>query len=689
MNGEGTLPGTRRALLIGINSYPKLEPQFQLRGCVNDVEVMARILEDHFGFRSEDVTRLLDEEAAREAILQAMDDLIERTGNGDVVVIHYSGHGSQMTDREGDEPDGRDETIVPHDGGRAPNENRDITDDELYLRLQRLTDKTQNVTLLFDCCHSGTVTRDAFGTPGRWVPADDRRPEELPPSPLEAASVRGASRDLGPSGWLPVSRRYVLMAGCRDEETSAEHTVKEAEGSLTHGALTYFLSRELVRATPGTTYRDVFERAGALVSATYPRQHPQIEGTRDRELFGVHDIEPVRFVGVTARSDGEVTLAAGAAHGMVAGSEWAIHPQGAKRADASEQLGVVRIEQVRALESSATVVQERDPGAVGPGGRAVEVAHAHGEMRLSVEVVAPGGFEDAAGELRAAIERSWLARPAEEGEETDLRAYVLPPRAAAAPTDPVPQLAALAAPTWAVVGREGRLAMPPHRLDEPRVVEVLRENVETLSRHRNALALRNPNVDGPLRGRVELVLKRQATDGTWTAAEPDAGGQVVFEEGDRVAIEVVNLHTSPVYVTVLDFGLTGAVGLVHPANGPGERVDPQRRLTVGERAGEELALGIPEGFPFGREPAEGEPAGGAETFKLIATTQPADFSSLVQGGVRGLQPTDGSTSAVGELLTAALTGTGGRDVSRPTPVQAAPDADWITVERTFFLRRRG
>lgn len=48
------------------------------------------------------------------------------------MVVYYSGHGSQMTDREGDEPYGFDETLVPHDSSRAQNPNRDITDNEVY-----------------------------------------------------------------------------------------------------------------------------------------------------------------------------------------------------------------------------------------------------------------------------------------------------------------------------------------------------------------------------------------------------------------------------------------------------------------------------------------------------------------------------------------------------------------------------
>jgi hypothetical protein len=679
----------RRALLIGINSYPNLDARFQLRGCANDVALMSRILKDHFGFPETEITELVEDQATRDRILLAMDDLVERTDAGDIVVIHYSGHGSRMTDREGDEPDGRDETIVPYDSARAPKQNRDITDDEIYVRLGRLTEKTTNVTLIFDCCHSGTIARDAFGGAERWLPADDRPVEELPPSPVTPEAVRGGTRDLGPSGWLPVTKRYVLIAGCRDEESSCEHRVREANEDVTHGAMTFFLGRELVQAPPGATYRDVFERAGALVSATYPRQHPQMEGTGDRELFGVRDIEPVRFVGVASRSASQVTLAAGAAHGVMVGSAWTVHPQGSKRAEEESRIGSVRIARVGGVASTALVLDERAPNAITAGSRAVETSHAFGDLRLRVQVHAPGDPSGAGSGLEAAIERSPLLLRADVGAPADLRAYLVPPRDEVGAEDPVPQLGAVREATWAVVGGDGRLVMPPRPVSEPDAIAAIRENLETIARYRHALGLTNPATDGVLNGKVDLVLKRRAPDGGWTPAEPEsAGGQVVFEEGERIAVEVVNRHGAPIFVTVLDFGLSGAIGAVHPPSGPGELVAAGRRLVAGEREGQELVLGFPPVFPFGREPGESEPAGGVETFKVFATTHPADFSPLLQGGVRDLAQPLGATSPLGRLLSMALLGPTTRDIARPMPVQTRADEEWTTVERAFFLRRR-
>jgi hypothetical protein len=669
------------ALLIGIDQY--LRPYIsQLRGCVNDVELMARILQDIFGFPAEKMTVLRDGQATREGILTALDRIADCAGEEDIVIIHYSGHGSQMTDREGDEPDGLDETIVPYDSGRSSDPNRDISDDEIYARLLRLTGKTPYVTLIFDCCHSGTITRDAFGVTSRWVEADTRPVEELPPSPVAPDVARKAGRDVGNSGWLPVSERYVLLAGCRDAESSYEHRVPHGDGDVTHGALTYFLSQELTQAEPGTTYRDVFERASACVTAAYPRQHPQMEGARDRMLFEVHDIQPTRFVPVRQRADGSVILAAGAAHGLTTGSHWAIYPQATSQVtEETARLGLVEIAAVGAVTSRARILEESGQSAITAGARAVEEAHFYGEMCLTVDLHAAAGYEAAARELKNGIEASRLLRWAAGGRVADARAYLVAPRSRVGAGDPVPQLGTLAKATWAVVGQDGRLIMPLHGVGESNATEFVCDNLEKAARYRQALALSNPNAHSVLKGKVGFTLKRQDRDGAWVKVEPEVdGGLPVFFEGERIAAEITNNHTAPVYVSVLDFGLTGALGLLHPVAGASEELAPGRCIEFGVRHGDEVTLYLPDNFPYIPDPSDEAPVGGTEIFKLLATVHKADFGLLLQPGYRAIeQPTP-----LGRLLGMALTGHGRRDAQRN---RLPLDEEWTTLERPFFLQR--
>lgn len=678
------------ALLIGINKYPLLAPYYQLSGCVNDVELMADILQHSFGFPAKQITLLKDEQATRDGILAAMNQLVEQAGENDIVLLGYSGHGSQMTDREGDEPDGKDETIMPHNSGRYPYPNRDITDDEIYAWLLKVAQKTPYVTLIFDCCHSGTISRDVFGTASRWVEPDLRPIEELPPSPVSREVAHASSRDVGGSGLLPIGERYVLIAACQDKESAYEYKARQNGQVVLHGALTYFLSQALTKAAPGATYREIFELASTQLTAAESRQHPQMEGVRNRELFGVRDIEPMRFVPVKERKGDLITLRAGAAHGITVGSQWAIYPSWTRQVDAqTSRLGLVEITAVRAVSSDARITSETSPNAIMVGARAVEEAHFYGEMRLVVDIQAPAELAAQVEQLEQTIADSNLLRRANAGEPADARIYIIPPRTEATRNDPVPQLQTITAVTWAVVGQDGLLLMPLHTVDDTNAIYVLRDNLEKVVRYSQALALDNPSQDSPLKGKVEFVFKRKEAGKEWVVAQPeDASGQVIFAEGDRMAAQITNHHKEPIYISILDFGLTGAVSLVYPVEGASETLAPGRTIEIGIRQGDEIELYVPDNFPYLPYPEDQTPVGGTETFMLLATTHEADFSSLVQEPYRGVRMggAKGTNSPLGQLMELALTGCGTRDLRR---TQLPPDEAWITVKRSFFLRRNG
>jgi hypothetical protein len=297
-------------------------------------------------------------------------------------------------------------------------------------------------------------------------------------------------------------------------------------------------------------------------------------------------------------------------------------------------------------------------------------------MRLGLDIQAAPGSERDVEALKSQIRSSHLldlALDDASSKASDIRVYLLPPRAEANAGDPVPELVRIEKPTWAAVGRDGRLAMSAHPADEPGVIGVIVENLEKRSRYRNALALTNPNPDSPLKGKVAFVLKRQREDGSWEEARPDpASGQIVYRENDPIAFEIANKHTTPIYVSVLDFGLTGAISLLYPPGRASDRVaSGMQSVKLFEREEDRLELFIPENFAYDE---------GLETFKLFATTHETDFSWLEQQTVRGLRD-----APLERLFDLAFRGTGTRD-ARPNTL--SPDAEWITVERTFVLKRR-
>jgi hypothetical protein len=266
----------RRALLVGINHYP--DPANRLRGCLNDVLQTSQALQQHYHFEgARDIRVLADQRATTAAIRGRLEWLVDGARPGDVLVFHYSGHGSQVRDRHGDElDDGLDEIICPYD----LDWDNPFTDDDLGA-LVSAVEPGVSLTVVLDCCHSGTGLRACGPDRARClIPPVDIRHREQP-----------AIEDLGPSRrqtltappiGLPVRRigrgasakGAVLIAACRADQSSADAWIDHDY----HGALTYYLWRALADAGYAATYADTVARlAGLLANGGY-EQVPQLEG---------------------------------------------------------------------------------------------------------------------------------------------------------------------------------------------------------------------------------------------------------------------------------------------------------------------------------------------------------------------------------------------------------------------------
>lgn len=350
----------KRGLFIGINQYAN-KP---LQGCVNDVTRMREVLITRFDFPAEQTHLVTDKDATRANILTAFDQLVAKTEKDDVVVIHYAGHGSMMYLPDGvvsDESSGMLNTIVPVDTDREKQINTDITDDEINAILEDLAARTPYTTLIFDSCHSATISRGLEEPRGkeRSVAGGKFRMDD--PGVAGTLQRRSARPPCGPSGWVPLADSYVLLAGCRDAESSYE--TDQRIGKDPHGALSWFTTKALGELTPGVTYRELFEQVEPEVRGLYAGepQHPQLEGRIDRELFGTQVREPMRFVAVTKVERKAVTLAAGAAMGVVTGGKWAVHAADTRSPTADTLLAEVEITEVSAVESRG-MIRSRSPG---------------------------------------------------------------------------------------------------------------------------------------------------------------------------------------------------------------------------------------------------------------------------------------------------------------------------------------
>src|SRR5690606_5376849 len=121
------------AIIIAVGDYQQ-ETGWGKISSVNDVPLIKNSLLSQ-GFIETDIMVLLDEHATKKNIMSAFESLKAKITNGDIVVIHYSGHGQQIFDDNNDEADGLDEALIPYDAWakynvRYKGENH-LRDDEL------------------------------------------------------------------------------------------------------------------------------------------------------------------------------------------------------------------------------------------------------------------------------------------------------------------------------------------------------------------------------------------------------------------------------------------------------------------------------------------------------------------------------------------------------------------------------
>ena len=160
-----------RALIIGVGEY-RDDAVSDLPGIDLDMTMMQDVAKN-LGFRSSEITTLQDENATLAAITREVRNL-SSAGREDRVLIYFSGHGTHIADKNGDEADDRDEVLTPHDvrlaNGTVEN---GLVDDDFAKLLAKIP--SRRLLLLIDACHSGTATKSFSnlglrGTPKYFAP---------------------------------------------------------------------------------------------------------------------------------------------------------------------------------------------------------------------------------------------------------------------------------------------------------------------------------------------------------------------------------------------------------------------------------------------------------------------------------------------------------------------------------------
>jgi hypothetical protein len=366
-----------------------------------DARSVADALVERGGFDGEDVRLLLDADATHDGILSALDDLVVAAAPGDLLLVYFAGHGSQVLDLDGDELDGLDETLVPIDPVDEQGRRRDIRDDEISAFIRKANAVTDDVVLVFDCCNSGTNVRGAGEFVARQAPRGPRADEATP-----LAGDTGTDMDEQTSGYADEPLAYVALSACRSFQQAYEVDVEEhadlaRDGAgealdaspIRRGIFTTALVDELRLLEEGVSYRDLLERVRHAVWRKISYQTPVIEGPNaQRALLGGRAVAQAPFFGLWPTRAGW-ELQAGRLAGLTAGSDLVACDGRAPRADPDRQLGHVRIERLGETASPVTwLTPEPDLLVVDVPLRAFAVGHAPlpGALALTLD----GGEEE-------------------------------------------------------------------------------------------------------------------------------------------------------------------------------------------------------------------------------------------------------------------------------------------------------
>jgi hypothetical protein len=682
------------ALLIGIDYYLP-NPHFNsLQGAVRDIDKVADYLDKSLKISNDRIKRLTspipdtnslsDVRAARQEmpptyqnIVDAFDNITGDANPGDLVYIHYSGHGGRVKtifpDLKGD---GQfDECLVPMDVGNASYYLRDV---EMTTLLKRMTDKGLVLTVIFDSCHSGGATRgdgDIRGARDGQADTTDRPQDSIVAKRDELlTNWRNATQNSDRDGWLPNRKEYVFLGACRPTEYAYEAAFEV--GKDRNGALTYWTIDTLNSHPTGLTYQALYDRVKGQVQSKFPNQLPMLLGEGDRVVFG-SEIKAIQYSLIVIKvANGQVTLDGGLAQGLSRGTRFALYPVGSDFTDQQQRLAMVELTDLEAATATTKILSVEESGVaaalnkIEPGlPAAIESASVDLQRRVLLYEKAVGDNDnelpiELAAKQAVALEKvhqamqgnGWVREVQSESEEGHYQV---------------------------AIDREGKYEIsrltpiqnltPALDIDAPESPAEVVKRLVHLTKYQAAQDLNNPSSE--LTKAIEFELLNADTK----QPLPDPNN-ISLTSGDRVYVRLKNISSQPLSVAILDFEATWEISQIPIQGDRGSfySLQPQEETLT------RLKLTIPDGANYQQM---------KETLKLFVTRGMANFQWLILPSLD--KEADAAHQAMRSVLNAGLKAeanpsplskllsTIGADIDNPPLLTRAnydpdPNAEWLT-----------
>lgn len=337
------------ALIVAISNY-KPETGWNSLASANDVPLIKEALLKQ-GFKEADIIVMKDAACTKEGILNGIQKhLIEKSNPGDICVFHFSGHGEQVYDNNGDEEDGYDEALVPYDAPMEyqPGVEKHLRDDDFGLKLQNLRLKlgeAGELIVIVDACHSGSSTRGNKG------------------------SMRGTDKKYQPTGYkAPIAKTNKInesIFGLGDRKagmakmislfasSSSELNNQYEKDGVEYGSLSMAFFKTVTTANKQMSYQAVFDQIKLEMKKFGLSQHPEAEGEMDKEIFGGKMLTKLDYFTPEEVTNNSITIKTGTVFNVFDGTTVKLYP-----ADTRDTAGVAPITTgkiIKAGEFSSTV----------------------------------------------------------------------------------------------------------------------------------------------------------------------------------------------------------------------------------------------------------------------------------------------------------------------------------------------
>ncbi|CAH0033270.1 unnamed protein product [Clonostachys rhizophaga] len=544
--------------------------------------------------------------ATKAQILAAWEDIVGKTSQEDALVIYYSGHGGiAERDSEATSEKGRRRLLylIPVDFGESKEDDwRGISDLELSKLLYRATKKTDNVTLILDCCHSTRMAR----APGIVKSID---PNDYPEILKHIAKMMD-------EGQFDVNFHHernpkaICVVAAAETDSAYERSFQVSNSIIQMSVLVEALDKAL----PGeseqnsrVSWRSIMLRIEDRLKLNCPSQSPQIEGDDLRFAFSLEKTNPHGAIPISFYS-GSPMLHGGHLHGLKEKDVYGVMPFGEERLDPGKQIAEVVVDQVGPIRSLGSFTGH-PLSSFDDGVKAFPKDKGLGKMAVALRC-----SNEYADQIRLSLQNSRFLR--------------------VSATDEDPTLATIEASNSKLLirshegcgdGGDATVLLAEWQLDNlegknlnswiNKSVSIL----ESLARSRHLLSMQ---------GNTQVDSVSQQIDIEWGIVingktQPFSTEIVTVEEGENLYLKIRNIGKSKLWVSIFDI-CAESVTLLSDGSPIGHEIGEDGVYTYGEIDFMCRLVGSEMSWPDGVPKAKQMP----ETLVLVVTDGPIDLRGL-------------------------------------------------------------